>query len=143
MLNIHMLWFIAALTAAVNSEVSATNSCCRHSSCWETNICITSQGLTLYRSWRFLTGFTRTCQWSLIWARYIQSMSSHPVCSVTSVFNMILLSTPRSSNRFLSFRVSYYRNPMCIYFPSHLYVNVEYQHYYSLIFSFIHLFNIS
>jgi hypothetical protein len=43
-----------------------------------------------YRTWRFVTVLTRSCHWSLSWARWIQSTSSHCI----SLRSVILSSYP-------------------------------------------------
>jgi hypothetical protein len=43
-----------------------------------------------YGNWRFITVFTRALQWSLSWARWIQSLPRHPF-SLRSIFTLLSL----------------------------------------------------
>jgi hypothetical protein len=51
---------------------------------WEANSCFWA----FYWTRTFISAFTRACPWSLFWARWIQSITAHPI----SLWSILLLS---------------------------------------------------
>jgi hypothetical protein len=75
--------------------------------------------------WKFITMFITACQQSLSWAIWIHS--THPPASLSKIHSeAILPSTPWSSERSLSFRLShqtlcnFLSSPKCATWPTHL-----------------------
>jgi len=85
------------------------------SSCWETNNHSASEEITAFRGTRrFITVFTRAPHWSLSWARWIQSATSHLI-SLRSI--LLLFSHLRLLFRITS-SLQVFRPIFCIYLLS-------------------------
>jgi len=74
-------------------------------SCWEANSHSIKKFPNFYGAQCFITIFTRSCHWSLHWARWIQSTPSQPIFLrlVTTLFSQLRV-VP--SNWYISFRFS-------------------------------------
>jgi hypothetical protein len=58
--------------------------------------------LPFYGTWSFVTVFTRTCHWSICWARWIKYISSHPISLISIIILSSYLYLDRPSDLFSS-----------------------------------------
>jgi hypothetical protein len=77
---------------------------------WEAVNCAVTQELpSIFGTRRLITVFTRALHWSILWARPIQSISSHPIS-----LNIVYPPTSWSSQWSLSFWLSQ-QYPICVH----------------------------